>query len=189
MKEWVKKHRDISQEAYEKTLLALSQGAVHEEKITVGMLLSYLPRHRRHLHPFFVDRLLETREGWLEVDSICQNIFTAEEILASWAQWHLLLSQFVRDENIQKRRASLVLLVGPVTYNESIKLADLAFEQIEHVKHEKEILLTKAVSWLLRSLIKHHKERVGEYVTTMSNSLPKIAMRETKQKLHTGKKI
>ncbi|MBI2314815.1 DNA alkylation repair protein [Candidatus Daviesbacteria bacterium] len=35
-------------------------------------------------------------------------------------------------------------------------MADLAFENIDKLKAEKDVLITKAISWVLRSLIKNH---------------------------------
>ncbi|MDP2951009.1 MAG: DNA alkylation repair protein, partial [bacterium] len=64
----------------------------------------------------------------------------------------------------------------------------LAFENIEKLKPEKDILITKAISWLLRNLIKYHKKEVADYLKKNKNSLPKIAVRETEKKIKTGKK-
>lgn len=49
-------------------------------------------------------------------------------------------------------------------------------------------MITKAVSWLLRSMIRHYKQEVSDYVDANINTLPKIAVRETLVKLKTGKK-
>lgn len=49
-------------------------------------------------------------------------------------------------------------------------------------------LIAKAVSWILRSLVKRHRQIVGEYVFKNEASLPAIAVREFKKKYETGKK-
>ncbi|MBY0432537.1 MAG: DNA alkylation repair protein, partial [Cyclobacteriaceae bacterium] len=59
---------------------------------------------------------------------------------------------------------------------------------IERLKIEKEILITKAISWLLRDLVKHHTKMVSQYISRNKNTLPAIAIRETLTKLKTGKK-
>ena len=68
------------------------------------------------------------------------------------------------------------------------EVADTALENIELLKHEKEILITKAISWVLRSMIRHHREKVAEYLEENAATLPAIAVRETRTKLSTGKK-
>jgi 3-methyladenine DNA glycosylase AlkD len=98
------------------------------------------------------------------------------------------LVRLVSDGNVHKRRASLVLLTKPVRDSENKRLADLAFANIDRLKNERSILVTKAISWLLRDLIRHHRERVETYLFENSDCLPKIAIRETRRKLLTGKK-
>ena len=49
-------------------------------------------------------------------------------------------------------------------------------------------MISKAISWVLRSLIKHHRKLVADYLTSNVATLPKIAVRETLIKLETGKK-
>ena len=53
---------------------------------------------------------------------------------------------------------------------------------------EKEVLITKAVSWLLRSMIKYYRNEVTDYLNENKESLPKIAVREVSIKLETGRK-
>jgi 3-methyladenine DNA glycosylase AlkD len=81
-----------------------------------------------------------------------------------------------------------VLLCSPVRKHEDEYLATQAIANIEKLKHEKEILITKAISWLLRSMVKHHKKQVASYIEKNKSTLPAIAVRETMMKLTTGKK-
>jgi 3-methyladenine DNA glycosylase AlkD len=135
-----------------------------------------------------LNKWLENLEGWAEIDSICQNKFKAKEILGNWGEWHNFLNSWNISSQISKRRASLVLLTGPVGQVNDKRLSTLAFENIDNTKGEKDILITKAISWLLRSLIKNNKEEVSRYLEENKESLPKIATRETKVKLKHGKK-
>jgi 3-methyladenine DNA glycosylase AlkD len=50
------------------------------------------------------------------------------------------------------------------------------------------ILITKAVSWLLRNLVKHYRTEVEAYLRSNEGRLPAIAVRETFNKLKTGRK-
>jgi 3-methyladenine DNA glycosylase AlkD len=65
---------------------------------------------------------------------------------------------------------------------------ELGIKNIEKLKHEKPVLITKAISWLLRSMVKNHKNEVEKYIKNNLESLPKIAIRETQKKLITGTK-
>ena len=82
----------------------------------------------------------------------------------------------------------MVLLTGPVRHSVDMRLSELAFDNIGKLKNESNILITKAVSWLLRDLIKNHKVEVEKYLKQNLNSLSRIAMRETTNKLRSGKK-
>jgi 3-methyladenine DNA glycosylase AlkD len=153
-----------------------------------GKLLEYLPQLRKQVPPSKVDEWLVNLKGWGQVDSLCQSNFTAEELLSDWNQWKKTIQTLARSKNPNKKRASLVLLTKPVRDSEDEWLARLALETIEHLKSEKDILITKAVSWLLRDLIKNHRRLVKEYLEKNKNTLPRIAVRETRNKLLTGRK-
>jgi 3-methyladenine DNA glycosylase AlkD len=67
------------------------------------------------------------------------------------------------------------------------ELAAVAFENIHHLKHEKEVLITKAISWVLRSMVKHHRKELEKFLKE-ETELPAIAIRETQKVLKTGRK-
>jgi 3-methyladenine DNA glycosylase AlkD len=188
IKEWAKKHLSLTQSEYFELLSSLCHGDSVNEISLAGELLESFPKLRKNVEPKHLDAWLNRARGWAEVDSICQSKFTAEELLSNWKEWKKLLTRLASDDNIHKRRASLVLLTKPVRDSEDTSLANLAFMNIDKLKKEREILVTKAVSWLLRDLVKHHRCRVETYLKENENSLPKIALRETRMKLLTGKK-
>ena len=146
------------------------------------------PKARKAVTPQDVDRWLGELTGWAEVDTLCQNLFTGEGMLADWPAWRGLFEGLSRDGNINKRRASLVLLTGPVRYGDDARFSDIAFAMIERLKGERDVLVTKAVSWLLRSLTTRHADAVARYLEANAATLPKIAVRETRTKLDTGTK-
>lgn len=123
-----------------------------------------------------------------ETDSICQSKFSAPEVFRKWKEWRELLTKLASDKNVHKRRASLVLLTKLVKDSEDMRLADLAFANIGKLKQNREILVAKAISWLLRDLIKNHRQSVEKYLLENEDTLPRIAVRETRQKLLTGRK-
>lgn len=188
VRDFIARHRDLSFSEYLALLNSLYQGPSHNEISLAGKLLELLPRLRKQLEPCLLDGWLGVVEGWAETDSICQSHFTAQEMLARWDDWRALLAQLSLDPNVHKRRASLVLLTRPVRDSRDERLADLAFAHIERLKGERDGLITKAVSWLLRDLIKNHHQRVEAYLEANEATLPRVAVRETRRKLLTGKK-
>lgn len=188
IKEWVGKHPNLTQVEYIELLGSLCQGESVNEVSIAGDLLATLPRLRKAIEPKWLDVWLNRLHGWAEVDSLCQSKFSASEVLANWEAWKDLLIGLASNDNVHKKRASLVLLTKPVRDSEDVRLADLAFMNIDRLKSNRDILVTKAISWLLRDLIKHHKQRVETYLKENELVLPKIVVRETRTKLLTGRK-
>jgi 3-methyladenine DNA glycosylase AlkD len=187
-KEWAKANRDLPAEAFAAVLTSLVQGVSGTEKIIAGMLLDYSTPSQRKFDAALFDSWLDHLEGWAEVDALCTGAYTVTEIPGDFGTWKKLLTQFSKSDNIQKRRASLVMLCSPVSKNSDERLAKTAVSLMDRLKDEKAILITKAISWLLRSMIKHHRDLVDSYVDINEDSLPKIAVRETRVKLDTGTK-
>ncbi len=183
-----KKYSDISFTDFVRLLDSLYRGKYSTEKYTASFLLGKFHKHRKQLNPDKLDGWLSYLNGWAQIDSLCQSIFSSEDMDLKWPKWLKLIRRFSIEKNISKRRASLVLLTGPVRSSIDIKFRDLAFESLEKLKGEKDILITKAISWLLRSMIKNHRAEVVKYLKENKDSLPKIAVRETLRKLTTGRK-
>ena len=188
IKRWLAGHKTITADAFFAVVDSLTQGQSHEEKTLAGMLVAANRKARRAVTTGDLDRWLGRLHGWAEVDTWCQNLFTADDMLADWPAWNRLIDRLSTDENINKRRAALVLLNGPVHYSPDPRFSDLAFTVLERLQAERPILITKAVSWLLRSLITRHRDAVVAYLAANAASLPAIALRETKTKLKTGTK-
>jgi 3-methyladenine DNA glycosylase AlkD len=186
--DFAKRHPDLTTTEFVALLDTLSLGKTYNEFAAVGLLLGVYPKLRVVLDPHSLDRWLAHAEGWAEVDVICQLNFTADEVLANWETWKDLLTAFAESENTCKRRASLVLLTKPLRESDDSRLADLAFANTDKLKGEKDKLIAKAVSWILRSLIKYHRTEVEQYLDVNAATLPRIAVRETRRKLTEGVK-
>jgi 3-methyladenine DNA glycosylase AlkD len=187
VKTFLKSNPNLSKEEFFELLGSLSLGESFNDFSLLGKLLES-STYRKKTRPEHLDRWLNRAEGWAEVDVICQSNFGAETLLASWTEWEKWLRRFVQDGNIHKRRASLVLLIKSLRESEDPRLSKLAFENVDLLKGEKEILITKAISWILREMVKNHRQKVEKYLLENLEQLPKIAVRETRKKLLTGKK-
>ncbi|HVN01823.1 MAG TPA: DNA alkylation repair protein [Caulobacteraceae bacterium] len=185
---WLTAHRGASDSDLLALVDALFAGAHHEEKTLAAVVLGYSARTRRAATTAKVDAWLDELTGWAEVDSLCAGAFTAAELAGDWPAWRALVERLSGDPNINRRRAALVLLTAPTRTSDDLRFRDLGFAVIERLKGERAILITKAVSWLLRSMAMRHAEAVAAYLDAESATLPAIAVRETRTKLLTGTK-
>lgn len=185
---WAKKNASLTWEAWLAVVEALYHGLSCEEKMSAGILLALYPKYRRQLS---LDRLyhwLGELHGWKEIDYTCQSVFTADDLFSDWAAWAAFLRRLAADEHISRRRAALVLLVKPIRDNPDERLLKIALENIATLQAERDILITKAVSWLLRETSKHHAAAVQDYIGIHATNLPKATLREVQNKVLTGKK-
>lgn len=187
-KSWMREHREVTAAEFAEMLTSLIEARSSTEKCMAGILMDYATAHQRSFDPKLFDRWLDHLKGWAEVDAVCTGEYTIHQLPAEWKKWGPLLKKFCKSNNIHKRRASLVLLCSPVRHTDDPQLASAALENISALKSEKEVLITKAISWLLRSMVKHHKKLVTEFVKDNRDTLPAIAVRETLIKLKTGRK-
>ncbi len=188
LEDWAKQHQALALDAWLAVVDGLYQGKSREEKISGGMLLALFPQWRRQVSLDSLYAWLGELHGWKEVDYTCQSVFTAQDMLADWAAWVAFLRRLAVDERISRRRAALVLLVKPVRDNPDASLLKMALENIAVLQTERDIMITKAISWLLRESLKHHADAVQAFINTHAATLPKTTLREVQNKLKTGKK-
>jgi 3-methyladenine DNA glycosylase AlkD len=186
-KEWMKVHRDLSAAKFGAVLSSLVRGKSSTEKCMVGILLDYSTPEQRKFAPKLFSTWLNYLEGWAEVDSLCTGRYSDSEILRQWKTWKPQLIQFSKNKNIHKRRASLVLLCSPLRKSGDPRLTSMALQNVSQLKDEKEILITKAISWVLRNMVKYHRAALVQFLKEESG-LPAIAVRETRRVLETGRK-
>lgn len=187
-RDFLLENKGVSDSEFENLLDKLFSGKYDDEKGIASKLLILNHKYRRKINPQKINQWLNTLSGWSQVDGLCQSSFSAKEMLGNWPEWEKLITGFSTDKNINKRRASLVLLIRSLREEINPRLEKLAFNNIEKLKGEKDILITKAISWILREMVKLYKESVGDYLNANIDILPKIAVRETRKKLETGKK-
>lgn len=187
-KAFTQAHKDLAVKEFQQLLTSLIEAPSCTEKMTAGLLLDTCTKEQRQFDPAIFDKWLNHLIGWVEVDTLCTGKYSKIEILNQWPHWKKLLSKFAASNNIQKRRASLVLLCQPVRQLREEAMSEVAFQNIRILSHEKEVLITKAISWLLRSMVKHYKKEVITFVKQNQSTLPAIAVRETLTKIKTGTK-
>ena len=185
---WLAAHRGAADPDLLAVTDALFRGEAYEEKVLGAVLLQSNGRIQRQVAPAIVDGWLDGLNGWAEIDSLCGGAFWEDTMAADWTAWRDLVGRLGGETNINKRRAALVLLTAPTRRSDDPRFRDLAFRVIDRLKSERPILITKAVSWLLRSMTTHHATAVEAYLAANAATLPAIAVRETSVKLRTGVK-
>ncbi|MBI3956249.1 DNA alkylation repair protein [Candidatus Gottesmanbacteria bacterium] len=183
---WSKNHKAITQKECIELVDSLIRGKSHEEKGLASMILGRFPKYLTALPEHYWDRWLGELLGWAEVDAICDEIDVW--LRADVAKRMTMVMRWNTDPQIEKRRASLVVLCSSVRSDDSKRLRDLSFALIDARNGEKHVMITKAISWLLRALIKYHKVEVARYLKKNASTLPRIAVREVTRKLETGRK-
>jgi 3-methyladenine DNA glycosylase AlkD len=186
-KNFIKEHKDLDSKNFSELLTSLTEGKSFTEKCLTGILLDYATPEMRSFNPILFEKWLKPMEGWAEVDTLCTGYYAEKEIINRWKSWKPLLKKFSNSNNIHFRRASLVLLCTPLRKSDNKAVAEMALTNIRKLKREKEVLITKAISWVLRCMIVNHREEV-EYFLKEEKELPPIAVRETLKVLTTGKK-
>jgi len=183
------KENDLSEaEFFELIDILYSRAKTFEEVDLATKFIGIRKDYREKIKLESLGQWLTYTCGWAECDTLCQSNFAVEEILGRWNEWKKFLLKLNISKNIQQRRASLVLLCKALRQSDDKRIVGLALELVEKLKTEKEVLITKAVSWVLRSMYKNHKEKLAEYLNENKDSLPKIAYREAMTKVLTGKK-
>ena len=187
-RDWMKNHRDASVKDFTTLLTDLIQGESFTEKYMAGIFLDYATAGLRKFSPSLFDKWLNSLEGWAEVDALCTNNYSRFGLTDQWDKWKPLLTKFSKSKNINKRRAALVLFCAPLGKTRNDELAAYALTLVDRLKGEKDGLITKAISWVLRSMVKYNREILEGYLKENAETLPKIALRETRTKLETGRK-
>jgi 3-methyladenine DNA glycosylase AlkD len=187
-KSWMSEHPEVTATQFASLLTSLIRGRSSTEKYMAGILLNYSTSQRRTFDPRRFNAWLDHLEGWAEIDSICTGSYSVTEVKNRWIAWRKLLISFSRSTNINKQRASLVFLCSPLRLLTDIRLAELALVNVDTLRSSKDGRITKAISWVLRSMEKHYRPILSAYVEHNKDKLPKIAVRETLMKLKTGVK-
>jgi 3-methyladenine DNA glycosylase AlkD len=187
-REWTRQHATMKSGEMVEILTWLIHGPSATEKLMAGMIMDHLRKAQRLFSPVVFDDWLIHVEGWAEVDAICTGKFMTHHLPLYWSEWKPLLKTFAKSKDVQKRRASLVCFCSPVRHVVNDDFALTALSNIKHLQNEKAILITKAISWLLRSMVKHHRKQVESFLKKNRDTLPSIAIRETEKVLLTGRK-
>ena len=164
----------------------LAAGRSHEEKIMLGMLLRMRCTLRGRMRPAYLRRWLIHFSGCAQVDSLCQDVFTSEEILTDWNGWQELLEELSLSADPREQRAGLTLLAGPVRRARDERLLTQARETLDAALETRDPLVTSAVGRLLGGMVRMYPAEVERFILVNESELSRSILREVRRRLETG---
>lgn len=187
------KRGEMTYDLWETTLndLYRQEAANAEEVFIAGFILGQYAAYRKKLPLDLLFHWIGNLEGWAEVDVTCQSNFSAREVLDRWDEGFstLAMNDLVKSPCISHQRASLVVLIRPLRESADERLLEAVLHNVEILKlKDPDKLITKAISWVLRTSLKHHQNKVYQYVQEQEISLPAFAVKEFRSKFETGTK-
>ncbi len=184
---WWRDHKDISREDLLALVEALWAGGSREERQLVIFLLERFKRWIPTLTWADFDRWRHDLDNWETTDGMAQWVFGRWLLANPDARLHHLRN-LIADEDVWSRRLALIATVWLNRGRKDLSFPDLTLELVDQVKDERHPMITKAVSWALRGLIKKHPQRVAAYLGANREMLAPHAVREVDNKLRTGPK-
>lgn len=185
IKEWKQKRKnDITVKQLVALVDSLLKGESDDEKVMAGIVLENFPEMRRKMNPKKIKGWLERLEGWKQIDSLCQSTFSHEDLFENWSEWKKTIKDLSVSEDKIQNRAAAVLLTKPVRDVRKEKVKKLSLEVVDNLKEKEDKLVVKALSWLLREMIKNYEAEVRNFIDDNANLLPSVVYREVIKKIN-----
>lgn len=183
---WGRAHQQIAHDDLVALVDSLWNGESREER----MLFTYLLEHYKHLVPDLTraqfERWRRGLDNWEMTDGL--GWVMALWLLADPDTRLDYLGDLIADEDVWSRRLALVATTPINRGHTGFTIPDLTLELVDRVKEERHPMITKAVSWALREMIKTHPDRVAAYLEENREVLAAHVVREVNNKLRTGLK-
>ena len=183
---WYRAHKQIARDGLVALVEALWDGESREERVLAMLLLEHCSHWVPGLTKSHFEQWRQSLDSWELTDGLGW-------VLALWLAGDPdtrlgYLLELIADEDVWSRRLALVPLARINRGKEGFTLPDLTLQLIDEVKEERHPMITKAVSWVLREMIKHHREQVVAYLEQNRDVLASHVVREVDNKLRTGLK-
>ena len=182
---WRRANRGVEPQLTRSLVESLWNGESRDERV-LGLEILYL-------QPVIVRDLGRDRfDRWrLDIDNWGVCDFLATRILGPWAEADpddrlAYLEILIGDTHLFSRRLGLVSSV-PLNRDGST-YGEWTLSQIDRLLDERDPMITRAVSWALRQMIKHQAPEVAAYVESRGDRLAALPRREVRNKLKTGRK-
>lgn len=182
---WRRDHPEANPDLVFALVESLWNGESRDERI-LGLEILFL-------HPEIVNGLSrDVFDRWrLDIDNWGVCDFLATRILGPWvenvpADRLRYLEMLVGDSHLFSRRLGLVSSVH--LNRDGTEYGEWTLGQVDRVIDERDPMITKAVSWALRQMVKHQPSAVEAYVESRADRMAALPRREVRNKLKTGRK-
>lgn len=184
---WAKRHGDISPQGLFAFTDLLWKGRTLEELVFATLLLWRFRKFIPSLTQKHFDSWRRKLDNWGSTDGLGVTVL-GPWVLADTQRRIPYLKRLIGNRNLWSRRLALNGAIALIRSQRDGKATKVAFEFIDRVKHERDPMITKAVSWLLREVAKVKPGETAAYLARNRATLPALALRETENKLRTGLK-
>lgn len=182
---WARAHRDADPEPVLSLVESLWNGESRDERMLGLEILFLCPGIANGLSRDVFDRWRGDIDNW----GVCD--FLATRILGPWVEADpeerlAYLEELVGDSHLFSRRLGLVSSVH--LNRDGTEYGEWTLGQVDRVIDERDPMITKAVSWALRQMVKHQPSAVEAYVESRADRMAALPRREVRNKLKTGRK-
>lgn len=186
-KTWSRDHKAADRADVLALFEALWAGQSREELMLASELLQRYKRWIPELEWTDFERWRRRLDNWEVTDNLGQRIL-GPWMLSAPESRVAHLYDLIQDEDVWSRRLALVTTTWLNRGRKHLSFPDLTLELVDCVKGERHPMITKAVSWALRELIKKHPDVVAQYLDANTETLAPHVVREVRSKLETGRK-
>ncbi len=187
VRSWRSQHKDIDLDDLLALVEALWAGPSREERLVALELLQHYPDSIPQLTWEHFDRWRRDLDSWELTDVLGLGVLgvwvAAEQEHRAWHLWDL-----IADQDVWSRRLGVVGGIGLNRALQTVESATLVLEMVDQVKEDRHPMITKAVSWTLRTLGTRHSDTVLAYLEANEEVLARHVVREVTNKLTTGRK-
>ncbi len=166
---------------------ALWNAEVREEMVTAALLLGHSRAARAHMGLRRADRWAKSLDNWETSDAMAAWL-VAPSVADDPTRGYRMLDTLTTRRNPWARRVGLVGCIGTGRTPEAAGWWPRVEEIVMRLAADREASIPKAISWVLRTHLKHARSSVERLLDERSADLPAIAVRETRNKLRTGTK-
>jgi 3-methyladenine DNA glycosylase AlkD len=183
---WYRTHRQVTADDLIALVETLWNGGSREERVLATHLLEHYEHWIPRLTKAHFERWRRDLDGWEITDGLGW-------VLALWLVGDLdarsgYLWDLMAHQDVWSRRLALVPTARINRGKQGITIPDLTLRLVDQVKKERHAMITKAVSWVLREMIKTHRDEVAAYLEENRDVLARHVVREVDNKLRTGLK-
>jgi 3-methyladenine DNA glycosylase AlkD len=162
---------------------ALWQRPIYDVRILAILLAANHAGQFRKTHWNLLAGWMKDASGWAMVDTLCCEALAP--LLKNYPELADKTGTWPRSRNLWMRRASLVAFCVPVRHGE---LSERAFNHAAALLEDRDPMVVKAESWLLRSATKHFKSEVESFLRSHESEMAPLILREVRTKMATGRK-